>query len=233
MIYKLIGDSDNPLVEISLGMGQQMKIERGAMVYMQDVELQGTSNSSSKGLGGFLKAAARSVVSGESVFITQAKGTSANARLGIAPGVPGFVAKLEVGSRQYRLNTGAFLACDDSVAYNVIAQKNVGKAFFGGTGGFFIMETTGSGDLLVNAFGALVSLDVTPDRPLTIDNEHVVAWDSTLDYEIRVASGIIGFTSGEGLVNEFHGSGKVLIQTRNIHNMADALRPFLPSGNNN
>lgn len=231
MFYSLIGDSDNPLADISLGMGEQVKIERGAMVYMQDVELQGTTNSNSKGVGGFFKAAARSIASGESLFITLAKGTGPNARLGIAPGVPGFIEKLEVGAKQYRLNTSAFLACDDSVSYNVVAQKNIGKALFGGTGGFFIMETTGSGDLLVNAFGALVTLDVTPDRPLTIDNEHVVAWDSTLDYQIRVASGVIGFTSGEGLVNEFHGSGKVLVQTRNIHNMASALAPFLPNKN--
>ncbi|MEI3148214.1 MAG: AIM24 family protein [Merdibacter sp.] len=49
-----------------------------------------------------------------------------------------------------------------------------------------------------------------------------MAWDASLDYSIRVASGTFGFTSGEGLVNEFNGNGKVYIQTRNIHNLADA-----------
>ena len=52
-----------------------------------------------------------------------------------------------------------------------------------------------------------------------------------MNYDIRVASGTFGFTTGEGIVNEFHGSGKVLIQTRNIHSLADAVRPFLPSSN--
>ena len=37
----------------------------------------------------------------------------------------------------------------------------------------------------------------------------------------------------EGLVNEFNGNGKVYIQTRNIHNLADALRPFFPSNTSN
>lgn len=95
------------------------------------------------------------------------------------------------------------------------------------------METTGEGDLFVSAFGDLIELEVTPDRPITIDNEHVVAWDSSLNYSIEVASGTFGFTSGEGLVNRFTGYGKVLIQTRNIHSLADALRPYLPTSSNN
>ena len=47
------------------------------------------------------------------------------------------------------------------------------------------------------------------------------------------ASGTFGFTSGEGLVNEFTGNGKIYIQTRNVHNLADALRPFFPSSSSN
>ena len=95
------------------------------------------------------------------------------------------------------------------------------------------METDGEGDILVNAFGDLLEMEVTPERPLRIDNEHVVAWDSTLDYNIQAASGMIGFTTGEGLVNEFHGSGKVLIQTRNLHSLADAIRVFIPTQSSN
>ena len=75
-------------------------------------------------------------------------------------------------------------------------------------------------------------LHVTPDRPITIDNEHVVAWDASLNYDIHIASGTFGFTTGEGLVNEFHGEGDVWIQTRNLHSLADAVSPFLPSSNN-
>ncbi len=231
MIYQIFGDEDNPIVEIALTRGEQIRIESGAMVYMQDVALEGRSNANSGGLGGFLKAVARSAATGEGVFITTATGNTDSARIAVAPATPGMVAKLEVGARQYRLNTGAFLACDNSVAYEVRSQS-FGKALFGGTGGFFIMETVGQGDLLVNAFGALIEMEVTPDRPLTIDNHHVVAWDATLDYNIHPASGVIGFKSGEGLVNEFHGSGKVLIQTRNIASLAQLLIPYMPTSSN-
>lgn len=231
MKYQFLGDTDNPLVEVALGTGETLRLESGGMVYMQDVELEGKMNSDTGGIGGFFKAIARSVTSGESMFVTIAHGTGPNGRIGIAPSTPGIIRLLEVGERQYCLNTGAFLACDENVNYELIAQNNIGKVLFGGTGGIFVMKTNGYGDLLVNAFGDIIELEVTEDKPLIIDNMHVVAWDSSLDYNIRVASGTIGFKSGEGLVNEFHGNGKILIQTRNIRSLANDLIPFLPKDN--
>ncbi len=227
MRYQLLGDSDNPIVQVQLQRNETIKIESGAMVYMHDVNIEGRTNSKSKGLGGILKAAARSMTSGESFFITEATGVNDNGTIGIAPAIPGKISCLEVsGGTQYRLNTGAFLACDNNVNY-VMKRQDLGKAFFGGTGGLFVMETEGTGQILVNAFGDLLRLQVTSSQPLTIDNEHVVAWDANLDYQIKVASGIIGFTTGEGLVNEFHGNGYVWIQTRNVHALADAISPFI------
>ena len=228
MKYRINGDSDCPLAEVTLAEGEKIKIERGAMAYMSNVEIVGKMNANRKGLGGVLSAIGRSLTSGESMFITQAQGLAEGSSIGIAPAIPGAICKLEVGTKQYRLNTGAFLASDDSVSY-VMKSQDLGKAFFGGTGGLYVMETEGQGDILVNAFGALVELTVTPDAPLIVDNEHVVAWDANLDYNIEIASGTFGFTTGEGLVNTFHGDGKVLIQTRNLHSLADALSPFLPN----
>ena len=231
MRYKILGDSDCPLVHIQLDMNEKVKIERGAMAYVSNVDLEGKMNSSKKGLGGVLGAIGRSITSGESMFMTHATGKSNDSYLGIAPAIPGKINCLHVdGNKQYCLNTGAFLASDESVDY-VMKSQNVGKALLGGTGGFFIMQTQGEGDILVSAFGDILPLEVTTDHPITIDNEHVVAWDASLNYDIHVASGIFGFTTGEGIVNEFHGSGTVLIQTRNVHNLAEAIRPFLPSSN--
>ena len=47
---------------------------------------------------------------------------------------------------------------------------------------------------------------------------------------IKAASGMFGFTTGEGVVNEFVGKGKLLIQTRNISGLAGLIRPFIPTG---
>ena len=56
----------------------------------------------------------------------------------------------------------------------------------------------------------------------------MVAWDADLEYHIEVASGMFGFTTGEGLVNTFTGSGRVYIQTRNLANLAQRCTPTCP-----
>lgn len=95
------------------------------------------------------------------------------------------------------------------------------------------METQGDGDLLISCFGDIITLDVDYDSPVTIDNEHVIAWDASLDYSIHVASAHSASSQGKDWSMNLLDAGKVLIQTRNIHNMADALRPFFPSSSSN
>lgn len=229
MRFVLTGDSDCPIARLALSRGESIKIENGSMVYSRGVEISGGLNSKKKGLGGVLGAIGRSITSGESMFITTATGTVDDGEIAIAPPIPGKIISLQVGGQQqYRLNTGAFLACDATLDYTMVNQ-GLSKAVFGGTGGLFVMETNGTGTILVSAFGDILSLDVTPESPLVVDNEHVVAWDASLNYNIQVASGMFGFTTGEGVVNSFNGYGRVYIQTRNLQNLAQAMHPYLPT----
>ena len=229
MRFVLTGDSDCPIARLALSRGESVKIENGSMVYSRGVEISGGLNSKKKGLGGVLGAIGRSITSGESIFITTATGTVDDGEIAIAPPIPGKIISLQVGGQQqYRLNTGAFLACDATLDYTMVNQ-GLGRAVFGGTGGLFVMETNGTGTILVSAFGDILSLDVTPESPLVVDNEHVVAWDASLNYNIQVASGMFGFTTGEGVVNSFNGYGRVYIQTRNLQNLAQAMHPYLPT----
>ena len=229
MRFVLTGDSDCPIARLALSRGESVKIENGSMVYSRGVEISGGLNSKKKGLGGVLGAIGRSITSGESMFITTATGAVDDGEIAIAPPIPGKIISLQVGGQQqYRLNTGAFLACDETLDYTMVNQ-GLGRAVFGGTGGLFVMETNGAGTILVSAFGDILSLDVTPESPLVVDNEHVVAWDASLNYNIQVASGMFGFTTGEGVVNSFNGYGRVYIQTRNLQNLAQAMHPYLPT----
>lgn len=229
MRFVLTGDSDCPIARLALSRGESVKIENGSMVYSRGVEISGGLNSKKKGLGGVLGAIGRSITSGESMFITTATGAVDDGEIAIAPPIPGKIISLQVGGQQqYRLNTGAFLACDATLDYTMVNQ-GLGRAVFGGTGGLFVMETNGAGTILVSAFGDILSLDVTPESPLVVDNEHVVAWDASLNYNIQVASGMFGFTTGEGVVNSFNGYGRVYIQTRNLQNLAQAMHPYLPT----
>lgn len=61
-----------------------------------------------------------------------------------------------------------------------------------------LMRTSGTGDVFVNSFGSLVEVTVTLARPISIDNDHVVAWDASLSYDLRIASGNLRFYDRRG-----------------------------------
>ena len=202
-----------PLVELSLNQGETVFIQRGSMVYhTPNVTLSTKLNASGSGLGRFVKAVGRSMVSGE---------------IALAPDSPGQVIPLYLGEKQYRLNDGAFLALDGT-AYYTMELQSVGKALFGGQGGFFVMTTQGQGTLLANAYGSIKKIELN-NQEVTIDNAHVVAWSQTLDYDIHLENGFwqsIG--TGEGVVNTFRGTGEIYVQSLNLQTFAGLLNRYLP-----
>ncbi|EJW92797.1 protein containing DUF124, partial [gut metagenome] len=135
--------------------------------------------------------------------------------------IPGDVRLLDVGEHQYMLSDGAFLASTTGVALSTKSQ-GLGRALLGGSGGFFIMKTEGSGTLAVSGFGSLREIQVTPDKPVFVDNGHLVAWDQALDYELSLNTGRTGLlgklvnsqTTGEGIVLRFRGSGTIWVCSR-------------------
>ena len=228
MRFSMDSNMQFPLVELSLNQGETVFIQRGSMVYhTPNVTLNTQLNASGSGLGRFVKAVGRSMVSGESTFITQAVAQSDNGYLALAPDAPGQVIPLQLGEKQYRLNDGAFLALDGT-AYYTMERQSVGKALFGGQGGFFVMTTQGQGTLLANAFGSIKKLELH-NQEVTIDNAHVVAWSQSLNYHVHLENGFwqsIG--TGEGVVNTFQGTGEGYVQSLNLQTFAGSLSKFIP-----
>lgn len=230
MRYVIDSNMQFPLVELYLEAGESAYIQRGSMVYHSPgIKLSTPLNSKGSGLGKLVGAMARSVTSGESMFLTQVSSTSDSGRLALAPNTPGQVMALELGNEQYRLNDGVFLALDGSAQYTM-QRQSVGRAVFGGQGGFFIMTTEGQGTLLVNSFGSIKEIDLSNDE-ITIDNAHVVAWSTSLDYDIRLENGFMqSIGTGEGVVNTFRGTGKILVQSLNVESFANVLSSYIVTG---
>ena len=229
--FTVTGDVD-PFLHVSLKRGEKIYCESNAMVMMEDtLDLQG------KMTGGLGSALMRRFANGESFFQTHIEAVRGEGDCLLSPTLPGAIEVLDVGAASYKLTDGAFVAAESGVSLNVRSQ-NVGSALFGGTGGFFIMEATGMGKLAVSGFGSSFALDVTPGKDITIDNAHVVAWDSRLHHEISVATsnsggGFLGqivnsVTSGEGMVLKFSGQGKVIICSRSKDSFASWLLKLLP-----
>lgn len=221
--FTITGDVD-PFLHVSLRKGEKIICESGAMVMMEaTLDLQGKMS------GGLGRALMRRLTSGESFFQQHIEATRGDGDCLLSPMLPGAIQMLDVGPQRYTLNDGAFVAATDGVQLNSRAQ-NLGNALFAQSGGFFVLEAGGKGQLAVSGFGSIFMLEVESGKDVIIDNAHVVAWDSSLRYEISVTttnsgSGLLGnllnsVTSGEGVVLRFSGSGKVLICSRNRESFA-------------
>lgn len=231
MKYTIDSNMQFPLVEIALEAGEMAYIQQGSMVYhTPSVALNTKLNArGGSGFGKLMGAIGRSMVSGESMFITQAVSNANDGKLALAPSTPGQVIALELGAKQYRLNDGAFLALDGSAQYSM-ERQSIGRAFFGGQGGLFVMTTEGQGTLLANSFGSIKKLELNNDT-ITIDNAHVVAWSRELDYDIHLENGFMqSIGTGEGIVNTFRGTGEIYVQSLNIETFARVVGSHIATG---
>ncbi|MEN9422806.1 MAG: hypothetical protein RL122_189 [Pseudomonadota bacterium] len=220
-VFTVTGEVD-PFLHVSMKQGDKIYCESGAMVMMEaNLELKGRMT------GGLGSALMRRFTNGESLFQQHIEAVRGDGDCLLSPTLPGGLEVLEVGTTQYLLNDGAFVAATSGTEMKVRTQS-LGNALFAQSGGFFVMETSGKGQVVVSGFGSMFSLDVELGKDLIIDNSHVVCWDSTLQYKLSVTTsssggglgGMLGnlvnsATSGEGIVLCFSGQGKVFVCSRN------------------
>ena len=227
-VFTSTGEID-PFLHVALQKGDKIYCESDAMVMMETtLDLKG------KMTGGIGSAIMRRFANGESFFQQHIEAVRGDGDCLLSPVLPGALEIIDIGARQYMLNDGAFVAATSGTELKARMQS-IGNALFAQSGGFFIMETSGSGQVVVSGFGSMFKLDVAPGKDVIIDNAHVVCWDSTLQYEISVTTGSGGsggglggmlgnlvnsVTSGEGIVLKFSGSGKVFICSRNRDSFA-------------
>ncbi len=84
---------------------------------------------------------------------------------------------------------------------------------------------------MVSSFGAIYRKRLAPGERYVVDTGHLVAWEGTMQYQLRKAAQgwFRSITSGEGIVADFVGPGELLIQTRNLAAFAGLMKPFFPS----
>lgn len=213
--FKVLGNVD-PFLLVSLSKGESIVSDSGSMVSMDScLDLKG------KAKGGLIDAIARKTTTGES-FFQQVVNARESGSILLSPTLPGDIKILDVGTLSYFISDGCFLAATLDVVFNTKTQS-LSKMIFGGTGGAVIMQASGSGTLAISGFGAISPIDVTPGHNVVIDNNHVVAWDTRLEYSVSVSTQKSNFISnlinsaksGEGMVTVFSGTGKVYVCSKN------------------
>jgi uncharacterized protein (TIGR00266 family) len=209
------------VVRAELGAGEQIRAESGAMMAMS-----GGVTLESKMDGGLKKGLMRSVLGGESLFVTTLTGSTEGDWVDLGARLPGDVQVLEVAG-SLNLTSGAWLLNGSDVT---IDTKWGGfKNLVGGEGGFLI-KATGTGPVVVSCYGAMELYQVAAGEQLVLDSGHLVAYEDSLTLTTRkVTSGLMAtLKSGEGLVFEFTGPGKVWAQTRNPSELVTWLTAELP-----
>ncbi|MBQ8448776.1 MAG: AIM24 family protein [Clostridia bacterium] len=112
------------------------------------------------------------------------------------------------------LDDGLFLACESTLKHKAVARSNFSSAVAGGEG-LFNLGISGNGILCLESEcpkQELIEIELQDDV-LKIDGNMAVAWSGSLNFTVeRSGKSLIGSAaSGEGLVNVYRGTGKVLL----------------------
>ncbi|MGI6549749.1 MAG: TIGR00266 family protein [Syntrophomonadales bacterium] len=210
------------LAVLKLNHGEGVQAEAGAMVSMTPSIKLVTEMK-----GGFLGSLKRKVLGGESFFVSNYVAESGPGEVSFAPTVPGDIVGLNLKDESYFVQSGSYLAGDMSL--NIDTKFGGGRSFFSGEG-LFLLKISGRGILILTSYGAILEKVLAPGEKYIVDTSHIVAFESTVNYRVKkAASGIVSsIVSGEGLVCEYEGPGKVYIQTRSTQSLINWLIPLLP-----
>ena len=198
------------VARVNLGANETVRVESGAMMAMSaGVTLQ------SKAEGGVMKSLKRAALGGESFFVSSYTAPAQGGFVDVAARLAGDVVVMDVTpTTPLFLSKGSWLANDPAVAIDT--QWGGFKNLFGSEGGF-ILRAEGTGPVVFSCYGALETWNLGAGETISVDTGHMVAYEGSVTMSIRQASGglVQTFKSGEGLVFDFTGPGKVWTQTRN------------------
>ena len=224
MQYSIQGDN-LPVVICTLGQGEQMLTEKGAMSWM-------TSNISMEtSMNGGLGRAFGRAFSGESMFMNIFTCTSGEGMIAFASSFPGRILPLAVTpSSSIVVQKTAFLAAEMGVELHTHFTKKLGVGFFGGEG-FIMQRLSGSGMAFAEIDGELIEYQLGAGETLIVDTGNVAGFEVGVSMEIKQVAGLKNkLLGGEGFFNTvLTGPGKVWLQTMPISNVARAISRFIPA----
>lgn len=222
-------------VDVSLDPGETFTSESGALFKMSsNTRLKTSTRQRTSGGSGILGAAKR-LLSGQSFFLTE-YGSRDNqpVTFSLAPLMPGDCRRIDLEGRgKWYCTGGSWIGCggDVSIDTEFAGWK---KGVVGGEGMFYLV-CSGSGPVVVSAFGKIHAVEV--DGQYHVDSGHLVAYQDSLEVEAGVATGggFGGFVSsglvGEGFVLKFRGRGTVYVQTHSPSRFGMTVGPTLPARN--
>jgi uncharacterized protein (TIGR00266 family) len=212
------------LAIVTMAPNEQVKVEPGAMVgYSEGVSVE------TKAEGGVFGGLKR-MVAGESFFQNTYHAPAQGGELTLAPALPGDIMVLRIQGSEFMLQSGAYIASETSVATD--AKWGGAKGFFG-SGSLVLLKVSGQGQVVIGCYGSMEERMLAPGQKYTVDTGHIVGFDASVQFSVqRVGGWKSTILSGEGLVCQLTGPGRVLMQTRSEESFLGWLLPKLPKSSN-
>ena len=224
MRYEIKGGSF-PVVICYLENGEKMITEKGSMCWM-------SPNMQMETHGGGLGRMFSKAFSGESMFQNHYTARGGQGMIAFASSFPGQVKALDIAPGQEMIvQKSAFLASEAGVDLSIHFQKKIGVGLFGGEG-FIMQRLSGRGTAFVEIDGELMEYILKPGQQIVVDTGNVAAFEPSVQMDVKTVPGVKNMLfGGEGIFNTvLTGPGRVWLQTMPIHNVANAIRPFIPTG---
>ena len=224
MRYEIKGGSF-PVVICYLENGETMITERGSMCWM-------SPNMQMETKGGGLGKMFSKAFSGESMFQNHYTARGSNGMIAFNSSFPGEIKHVEIAPGQEMIvQKSAFLAAEAGVELSIFFQKKLGAGLFGGEG-FIMQRLSGNGTAFVEIDGDLMEYHLKPGQKIVVDTGNVAGFEPSVQMDIQTVSGTKNILfGGEGLFNTvLTGPGRVWLQTMPIYNVANAIRPYIPTG---
>lgn len=209
------------LAVVTLGADESIQAEAGAMVSMSPgVAIE------TKAKGGLMGALKRSVLGGESFFMNSYRAPAQGGQITLAPVLPGDMAVIELHDETLMVQSGSYVGSSEGVD---IDTKWSGAQTFFAREGLIMLKCSGVGTLVLSSYGAIHEMELAAGESHTVDTGHLVAFTEGMGFSVRRIGGIKStLFSGEGLVVDLTGPGKVLLQTRSDDAFLSWLIPRLP-----
>ena len=184
-------------------------VQAGAMQWMVG-DVRATTGL--KGVGDLFGKAMRGSVTGESAIKPEYTG---NGTLVLEPTYKHILlVDLKDWNGSIVLDDGLFLACESTLKHKAVMRSNVSSAVLGNEG-LFILVIQGQGIVcLESPCPREEPVEIWLDNDvLKLDGNFAIAWSGSLDFTVeRSGKTLLGSAaSGEGLVNVYRGTGKVLL----------------------
>lgn len=184
-------------------------VQAGAMQWMAgDVK----ATTGVKGVGDFIGKSFRGKLTNESAIKPEYTGTG---KLVLEPTFKHILlVDVDDWNGSIVIEDGLFLACDSEIQHKAVMRSNLSSAALGGEG-LFNLGLSGGGVVALESYvpkEELIEIELQDDV-LKIDGNMAIAWSGSLKFTVeRSGKSLIGSAaSGEGLVNVFRGTGKILM----------------------